>query len=211
VRLESVYVLELSTRALPAENSPNLNIVSPNIWACIFPEEQFPVAKQFWQHSGEGISSRRAEYCQSLFTAGLLLCKKNDYDANDGVCKGPRRYQKRRSTETAYSPIPSEKGMPFPESADFNSYVEERFGRNLNISLSFNAKVAIRRRIAGSMTTDVDIKQPLQVNTNGNITESNRGFSEDDVYLYPAGMNAIFNTHRTLLSVIGPHQSICYG
>jgi cystathionine gamma-synthase len=62
VRLESVYVLELSTRALPAENSPNLNIVSPNIWACIFPEEQFPVAKQFWQHSGEGISSRRAEY-----------------------------------------------------------------------------------------------------------------------------------------------------
>ncbi|KAJ2986087.1 hypothetical protein NUW54_g9907 [Trametes sanguinea] len=31
-----------------------------------FPGDQFPLAKQFWQHAGLGISSRRAERCLSL-------------------------------------------------------------------------------------------------------------------------------------------------
>jgi cystathionine gamma-synthase len=203
---ESVYVIELSATTSPSESSALSNIVSPSIWACIFPKELFSVAKKFWQHTGEGISSRRAEYCLSLLESGLLSSK-----SKGGLVKGPRRYQNRLSTETASSPTYTEKSVRSLESVDFNSYVEERFGRNLDISLSSNAKTAIRKRIAGSLTTDLDIKNSFEGNMDGIATEPSRGFTEDDVYLYPAGMNAIFNTHQTLLSAVGPRQSICFG
>lgn len=40
-------------------------------WAAIYPvffsSEFLKAAKAFWQHTGEGISSRRAEYCHALF------------------------------------------------------------------------------------------------------------------------------------------------
>ncbi len=38
---------------------------------CCSPEE-FRIAKEYWQHTGDGISSRRAEFCHSLFKEGLM-------------------------------------------------------------------------------------------------------------------------------------------
>jgi cystathionine gamma-synthase len=46
------------------------------------------------------------------------------------------------------------------------------------------------------------------------MTSNNRGIpnlEETDVYLYPAGMNAIFNAHRALLHAREPAQSINFG
>ncbi len=37
------------------------------VYPVFFPSELFKDAKYFWQHTGEGISSRRAEYCNALF------------------------------------------------------------------------------------------------------------------------------------------------
>lgn len=34
----------------------------PCVYSITFPEEAFPVAKQYWQHTGQGLSSRQAEY-----------------------------------------------------------------------------------------------------------------------------------------------------
>jgi cystathionine gamma-synthase len=43
--------------------------------------------------------------------------------------------------------------------------------------------------------------------TTRNVT----GFSEDDVYLYPTGMSAIFNTHRNLLKAKGELKAVVFG
>jgi cystathionine gamma-synthase len=37
------------------------------VWAVMFPKELAGAAKKVWQHAGEGILSRRAEYCKGVF------------------------------------------------------------------------------------------------------------------------------------------------
>ena len=37
------------------------------------------------------------------------------------------------------------------------------------------------------------------------------GFSVEDVYLYPCGMNSIYKTHQTMLQARGAMKSICFG
>ena len=39
---------------------------APGVFAVLFPADAYPTAKQFWQHTGLGISSRRAEHCLAL-------------------------------------------------------------------------------------------------------------------------------------------------
>ncbi|EXJ89792.1 cystathionine gamma-synthase [Capronia epimyces CBS 606.96] len=72
---------------------------------CVFfPKEHFSVAKQVWQHSGDGISSRRGEFCLKALRDGILrpvatpstsnpLSSKPKHD--DLYIKGPRRYHNR--------------------------------------------------------------------------------------------------------------------
>ena len=186
---DSISVVEL-------DSTFNSNIVSARVWPCFFPEPVYQVAKLFWQHSGDGISSRRADYCYSLFKAGLLSKKTAD------GCKGPKRYQN-AAKENGHSTA-----KPDIELDGHHSYVEERYGRNLSISLASSAKLAIKRRIAGLLTEDVELADALRASDNHS---QGRGFSEGDVYLYPAGMSAIFNTHQCLLAARPGLKSVCYG
>ncbi|KAG7284103.1 hypothetical protein NEMBOFW57_010464 [Staphylotrichum longicolle] len=52
--------------------SDALATLSPAISAVTCSQEAFPILKQYWQHSGDGVSSRRAEFCHALFKDGLL-------------------------------------------------------------------------------------------------------------------------------------------
>ena len=168
---------------------------NPIISSVIFPRIHAKVAKVFWQHSGDGISSRRAEYCHKAFEEDRLITVLPS--------KGPRRYQK-NPNKTAISDGES-------ESKDCVRFVEERFGRNLDLSLASNAKLAIRRRIAGALTANVDLHDALELSQPPARMEHVKGFSEDDVYLYPCGMSAIFNTHRNMMICRGQMKSISYG
>ncbi len=109
--------------------------------------------------------------------------------------------------KTNGQPPASEAGSEVQESSRF---LEERFGRNLDISFLAAARSAIRRRIAGALTSDLDLtKEPLPA-----MGVSSRGvvdLREDDVYLFPCGMNAIFNAHRLLLRARGSMKSINFG
>lgn len=195
-----------------------LRPINPTISAVLFKPETFPYAKQYWQHSGDGISSRRAEFCHSLFSQGLLVLDDSHKPPMSPVrqapCRGPRRYQRVMSTDDTASINSSSRfgqtNGSAPDSDELSRFVEERFGRNLDISLVERAKVAIKRRIAGTLTTDVDVgNHPLP-----KAEPSNRGvhgLSEHDIYLYPMGMNAIFNMHRLLLSSRGSYKSISFG
>jgi cystathionine gamma-synthase len=194
-----------------AENdrSEELEIISPRISAIRYPAEHFKVAKQYWQHSGEGVSSRRAEYCSHLFREGLLVESSTlieSKSASPRVCKGPRRYQKKTSVD-----FDSMNGSSDGEVQDPVQFVEERFGRNLNLTMTKNAKLAIRRRIAGSLTADVGLTEALALDMEQAMTRRVPGFSEDDVYLYPTGMSSIFNAHRNIMQAKGPQKAVVFG
>ncbi|KAF8866078.1 PLP-dependent transferase [Acephala macrosclerotiorum] len=207
-------------------DSETLKKISPSISAVIFQKELFPLAKQYWQHSGDGVSSRRASFCHTLFQEGILVERtvlqplspvSNIFQK---ACKGPRRYQ--RGSIDKISPKVNKVGVEnsenhhdsqlngLTESRESSQFLEERFGRNLDVSFVVNAQSAIRRRIAGSLMGEVDLSAAPSAKMDSNM----RGvaeLSEDDVYLYPCGMNSIFNAHRMMLEARGPLKSISFG
>jgi cystathionine gamma-synthase len=198
-----VRIVDLVPAAEKAR-AEEMKAISPSISAVLYPLDLFKVAKQFWQHSGDGVSSRRAEYCHHLFDKGLLVdsAKLNEQPAR--FCKGPRRYQKKTSIDLD-APDAQQDGDTLTQ------FVEQRFGRNLDLSMTKNAKLAVRRRIAGSLTADVALTEALSLDADSERTRQVADFSEDDVYLYPTGMSSIFNTHRNLLAAKGHHKAIVYG
>ena len=177
---------------------------TPFLSAVIFPRTHTAVGKTFWQHSGDGISSRRAEFCHQAFQDGLLspTCHPRaglelSVDRHVSLSKGPKRYQRKQSKKNALR--------------EQVRFVEERFGRNLDMSLATNAKLAIRRRITGALTANVELGEALEMTESASPGRQVHGFSEDDVYLYPTGMSSIFNIHRVLLACLGELKSICFG
>ncbi|KAF1956543.1 cystathionine gamma-synthase-like protein [Byssothecium circinans] len=200
-----IYILDLVPSS-EKERAEDLVIISPRVSAVMFPEDKFKIFKQFWQHSGDGVSSRRAEYCHSLFEKGALV-DANTVSGSPRLCKGPKRYRTKTSIDRSSS---AEKSNGNSDPQDPTQFVEERFGRNLDLSLTKNAKLAVRRRIAGSLTDDVGLTEAMSIKKANNIGHAT-GRSEDDVYLYPCGMSSIFNAHRNLMATKGPLKSIVYG
>ncbi|RAL61954.1 hypothetical protein DID88_002443 [Monilinia fructigena] len=171
-------------------SSEVLTKISPSISAVLYPKELFPVAKQYWQHSGDGVSSRRAEFCHTLFQEGLLVKKTSPPSSQNGdkLCKGPKRYQKGSIDKSSRSHNGSGSGdghqswiMPInSEARESSQFLEERFGRNLDVSFVDNAKSAIRRRITGSLIGEVDLAETPKTDTTSNM----RGvpeLSEEDI------------------------------
>ncbi|KAJ9134744.1 Cystathionine gamma-synthase [Pleurostoma richardsiae] len=216
--LDGLHTIHLTLdRSKPAA-VPLLSIC-PAISAVLFSSGAFSYAKQYWQHTGDGVSSRRAEFCSGLLKDGLLvLDDEAESQAKHKFCRGPRRYRRPLSVDDSAAwpstqpdePRDSAPGVPRSDADETYRFLEERFGRNLDISFVERAKSAIRRRIAGTLTADVDVAA-------GPLPEkeiSSRGvksLEEGDIYLYPCGMNAVFNAHRTLLAARGNLQSINFG
>lgn len=211
---------------LPNETNETSNYGrAPFVSAVIFPRTHLAVGKAFWQHSGDGISSRRAEFCHQAFREGLLSTTPHlrasldlSMERHLMLSKGPRRYQKEQTTNTDrgtpqappndLSVLDNKPGM---ESREHVRFVEERFGRNLDMSLAMNAKLAIRRRICGALTANVELEEALELTESASPGRHVHGLSEDDVYLYPTGMSSIFNIHRVLMGCRGRLKSICFG
>lgn len=193
--------------------------ITSNLACVIYPKEYAPIAKQVWQHSGTGVSSRRAEFCLRALEDNFLVEENRQAMADEAAqrpCKGPRRYQSKGSV----SGLPRGAGShaATPNSSEVNGtqdgreyaqFIEERFGRNLSTSLADQAKLAVRRRIAGVMTADVELSEALEkASVEGRVA----GLTEDDVYLFPTGMSSIFNTHQIIMAAKGDSmKSICFG
>ncbi|KXX74675.1 Cystathionine gamma-synthase [Madurella mycetomatis] len=221
--LESVHLV-LDTAKPAAEALVSL---SPAISAVLFPPEAFPLVKQYWQHTGDGASSRRAEFCHALLKEGLLRlddgtkssAPTSPTPASPKPCRGPRRYQRLSSFDTPkVTPAPTPKISPDrdsgigPDIHETSRYLEERFGRNLDVSFVEPAKSAIKRRIAGALRSDRELSTvPLPDSEMASNTRGIINLREEDIYLFPCGMSAIFNTHRALLSARGSLKSINFG
>ncbi|KAN0084305.1 cystathionine gamma-synthase [Tylopilus felleus] len=193
---------------------------SAELHIALFPASIYPIAKQFWQHTGLGISSRFAENCLSL------LPSQDGQRSPPGSPTSPRSPSNKYYVvkhSTAWTPSgaaiqPSSIALP-PDvlSKDQSTYLEERYGRNLSLSSATFAKRALRRRIAGVLIRDnaQDGPQgPCAGAQDVEIGPSSRGVqdvSEDDVFLFPTGMSAIWNAHQLCLRARPPAKSVCFG
>ncbi|KAL1972176.1 hypothetical protein VTN31DRAFT_7395 [Thermomyces dupontii] len=200
-----VYALPQKAKSAAAA-VPDMNL---KLFCVIYPKEHASIAKQVWQHTGDGISSRRGEFCLNALEDGYLVeeCQSNSQDSRQSLfSKGPKRYQQRGTPQKDPEPAVNNTS---DEGREFAQFIEERFGRNLNSVLAGQAKLAIRRRIAGSLTADVDLHEALKSESSGGRIA---GITENDVFLFPCGMSSIFNTHRNLLAARGESlKSICFG
>ncbi|KAB8076694.1 pyridoxal phosphate-dependent transferase [Aspergillus leporis] len=201
----------------PRTKAESVNVTS-HLSTVIYPKEYGPVAKQVWQHTGNGVSSRRGQFCHSALRDGFLVEKKSASadTAAQRMCKGPRRYQGKDSVNGAFrtggahasTPDSSLTTSGVPDGQEYIQFIEERFGRNLNTSLADQAKLAVRRRIAGVLTADVELSEALEEKFGeGRVA----GLTESDVFLFPTGMSSIFNSHQMLMAARGVMKSICFG
>lgn len=216
VPITSVRLLNLE----PRMSSNDHDTVLSGVYCVFFPQDHFPVAKQVWQHTGDGVSSRRGEFCLKALRDGFLqpVAAPGRVRSDSNYTKGPRRYQRGGSQNNINFLVnlpESPSNGPIPEDKDYSVFVEERFGRNLNVRLAEKAKIAMRRRIAGCLTDDLDLEEALD--RPSQCAEGRlRGLTEDHVFLYPTGMSAIFNAHRMLRAHAVNEgkedlKSICFG
>lgn len=210
----------------PAKKAPDaLQSVMPSISAVLFTPEVFPFAKQYWQHSGDGVSSRRAEFCHDLFKESILVPEgkvSSPKPPQQKLGRGPKRYRRQASVDE-HPNGPTNGHHHYPVTRDVTAeeetadniessrFLEERYGRNLDLSLVPNAKSAIRRRIAGVLIADGELDSTTALPTMDSNARGISNFKEDDIYLVPCGMNAIFTTHQTLLKAREPRKSINFG
>lgn len=134
-----------------------------------------------------------------------------------------RHYSVRSPTSPPQTPLQTE--SPKAEDAlaeDVTSYLEERYGRNLPLGYAAAAKRALRRRIAGVLVHDQDgcsdaldsTQKPLGGSDEAVLGPSSRGvegITEDDVYLFPTGMTAIWSAHQLALNNRPVRKSVCFG
>lgn len=200
-----------------ARSKDVLEIDCVELHIVLFPENEFPLAKQFWQHTGLGISSRVA-------TTALALIERNGKNTKSSPPSTPnppkptfsqrnKHYgSKSRPTQTLSNS--SEQTPPLPNenvSSEHDTYVEERYGRNLPKASATLAKMALRRRIAGVIVNDSP-SASLSAET-PELGASKRGVdvTEDDVYLFPTGMAAIWTSHQLALAARPQRKSVCFG
>ncbi|CAG8634732.1 3425_t:CDS:2, partial [Racocetra fulgida] len=163
-----------------------------------FSKEAFSVAKSFWQHTGDGISSRLAEFALNILqTKSNEQYTKNFYEVSTKRASFCKRYS---SIQTSYSRnLDCEpKGTLFTDITSIddssfveqNFYVEERYGRNLPISFAEKAKLELRRRIANSLKIEenkdrldniISISAELSVITERLVKD----VTENEVFLFP--------------------------
>ncbi|KAH7909622.1 pyridoxal phosphate-dependent transferase [Hygrophoropsis aurantiaca] len=195
----------------------------------LFPSDLFPVAKQFWQHTGMGISSRLADHCLSLLpdehSPSHTPLPSSPISPKPTFRTPNKHYSVKHSPKT---PSLGESRTPAfilqaqlnpsePLSKDQDTYLEERYGRNLPLSAGTYAKRALRRRIAGVLVRDNADDGPggpsagAQDAQTGPSSRGVQDVTEDDVYLYPTGMTAIWNAHQLVLGARPPAKSVCFG
>lgn len=223
------------------------------IYAVLLPQANESAGKEYWQHTGDGISSRRADRClqalqpnapaASTSTGGIIENPKRSADVTSGRGFGRNKHYSRASSvhtleslSQAHTRALNEENGP---ECDPSAYVEERYGRNLTKKLAPLAKNALKRRIAGVLNDQPESCQNAhpQAKLDTSLrhmsleaetaklthlpqnTPSSRGvsnLSEDDVYLYPTGMSAIFHAHMTVLRTAARQstpigKSVCFG
>lgn len=201
-----VRILQLSTSE-PVNDYERLTKVGTNIGVVFFPKSFFPLAKNYWQHSGEVISSRMGEYVlKELFENdkdhyGLKGNWKQALQAQKIQSRSPSITASRASGRSSDSQVNEE------VEREFNTFIEQKYGRVLDFKFANEAKRALKRRICGKVDKENDhgLEDIERLRRGKHLTPS-------DVYLCPSGMASIFFAHYSLLNISeAPGVSVCFG
>ncbi|KAF7970538.1 hypothetical protein HWV62_23699 [Athelia sp. TMB] len=192
------------------EDTPTSPAADPGPSRCaelhivLFPADAFPLAKQFWQHTGLGISSRLADHCLAMLPAEPTPSRAPAPPPTKGknkhyAAKGKPSNANGSGTGPASPPPTPTLGN------DESTYLEERYGRNLPVGAADAAKRALRRRIAGVLLRDGDSDDAVGPSARG------AGVGEGDVFLFPTGMAAIWSAHALARATRPSAKSVCFG
>ncbi|EIW66591.1 hypothetical protein TREMEDRAFT_70155 [Tremella mesenterica DSM 1558] len=231
------FVICPSISSLPPEpctpsGTSSVDIIELQI--LLFDKSHWSTAKSFWQHTGDGISSRMAETALNLlgeFTPISNLTSPMMEKRETKPYSRNRHYSRKSSTPTSISPTtpltpivttPLQSRQIDEEllneenlTTELTTYLEERYGRNLPLFNAGLAKQALKRRIAGGLLpSDEDFGKIDDVARAGGAGK--KAVSEEDVFLYPTGMSAIWHAHevcRVAKRRSGGQEgkSVCYG
>jgi len=220
---ENSRIIDLNTQG----TADHASMAPVNLHIVLFPAEAFPVAKEFWQHTGMGISSRLAEHCLYMLPRELVQAQKQTQTQVQPQLSSPtasrfpfkvhHRHYSAKGHVRLLSDSSSRKAHEDELNLDHSTYLEERYGRNLPLSFAPSAKRALRRRISGVLIRDDPSDsqgEPSAGEKNLVVGLSSRGVtdvSEDDVFLFSTGMSAIWNAHQLALAVRPPAKSVCFG
>ncbi|KIJ14024.1 cystathionine gamma-synthase [Paxillus involutus ATCC 200175] len=158
-----------------------------------FPNEVYEIARRFWKLHGLGISSRRAEHYLSFIETTQVKVSRSS----------PLRVRLLKSAQPQ---------LPSPEEQNCCSFTAKEGAQ---------AKIELRKRIAGYLVyPDADNCQGSS-GTYSSVSESGSRINgevvhrvtEEEVFLFPCGMAAIFNVHQLLLEVRAgqPSKSVVFG
>ncbi len=211
---EVEFVVCPGANALPSAKEGVTAIDCLELQILLVPKGDWPAAKQFWQHTGDGISSRMAERALAFLgeaPAGTQTPPTPPTPAGPARGGYSRNRHYSRITKGVNTPAPAPQSVAGPdeEVADLGTYLEERYGRNLPLFNAPLAKQALKRRIAGGLLpSDEEFGQAG--------AEVARGVTPDDVYLFPGGMSAIWHAHRVArlarqASGKPEGKSVCFG
>lgn len=197
----AVRLLQLSTPG-PKSEEEKSTVVATSIGVVFFPVSVASLAKNYWQHAGEGISSRLAEYLLgTLFDESTATSHSIKFNpVNLGATKS--EFQAKRIQ--ALSPgLGGKKARKDESMKESELFIDQKFGRILDLKFADAAKIALRKRLAGNL--EVSLKEAQ--------SDAHQGVhvSYEDVYLFPSGMASIFNAHHALLSSEEPKKSVCFG
>ncbi|CAE6423625.1 unnamed protein product [Rhizoctonia solani] len=220
VRLVEYFICpgEGTNQTRPAGTPGESNVDCVELHVVLFQEDAFSLGKQFWQHTGLGISSRLASAALNLLArngertapatpvAPPLTPKSQSFQRNKHYGSKARLGQ--ISPPSAQSPQPL---VAENVDSEHDTYIEERYGRNLPKANAALAKMALRRRIAGVLVNDSP--SALLSDDPPELGASKRGVdvTEDDVFLFPTGMAAIWTSHQLALAARPQHKSVCFG
>jgi cystathionine gamma-synthase len=208
------FLVHSDSATVPSSSGSNYELA---LHIVLFPTEVFPIAKQFWQHTGLGISSRMAARCLALLENNVTspsgqTVNQPPTSPTRLMSRNKHYTTKASSSRGGFVSSTSETSQRDPDrfSTEQVTYLEERYGRNMPLTDAAIAKRTLRRRIAGVLTHEGD-SSPTGTDALQPSTRGVEGVTEDNVYLYPTGMSAIWNAHQLCLKAFPPENSVCFG
>ncbi|KAF9955180.1 hypothetical protein BGZ72_003952 [Mortierella alpina] len=189
----AVRIVEFTIQSPASELKPG-GMKQVKIFATFFPTEAYSVAKQFWQHAGEIVTSRQAAHCLRWLSLKAEEDQREAAAANSAIRmpRGNRHYAAAKPASPAPVPASSLAG-------DISAGVEA-------IQLQDEEDKPVEEA-DGIDSRDYEVAH----HAGSGWTGTGEYVTEEDVYLYPTGMAAIFNAHRIALTLFPTRKSICFG
>lgn len=104
-----------------------LNAAPVQLYLVLFPESAFPLAKSYWQHTGDGVSSRLAEHCLDILKETGRLGDETPASGSQTPAAASRSQSTTRSTATG------------DDTGDLSTSTSKRYSKNRHYSRANSA------------------------------------------------------------------------